>query len=434
MTDLPGFKKFRHLLITLVLIASLPVGIVLAGSVTGTLIEWSLITQNTATTDVTDAIIALDLSAQTLASSGYVAADALNAHFHEGSTDIPNMPSTLKIDVAKGYNRSTADDTTDATDTGTDDMELPYLLNEEYHFALHNPARILHLVLSTATDHDVVTTWYYCDVSNATTCTSWVAFSGVSDSTIVSGSTFGFQQAGSQNISWTVPGAGAWGKENHESFGAYWVKVRVTSVSAAGTIAPLGEQSFYETGQWWFHLASISAGETRPYSLYTGGVDTDTFHQYFPGFAGVLTSDAAALEPGKTYGLEAKLNLKIDSNETGKIAHKLGAFDLEYTSAASIGGNNTVTIGVTGSGVSTFFGEYTHNEEDGGSYYSGTAEESYSKSFYKGSSNYKSARQVDNADILSNTSSEVVSHKIGQAYDTTTNTTPLFGAKIDDPS
>jgi len=402
-----------------------------AGSVTTSLMEWGITAQNTTTVAVTDAVVPIPLSAQTLTDIGYISADALNAHLHQGSLDTPNMPSSLKIDGQKGYNRALADDTTDAINITTNDMELPYAVGEEYQFAIHNPARIVHLILSTATDYNLTTTWYYCATSNATTCTSWVGFSGVTDTTV---DTYAFKNLGTNSISWTVPSAGAWSLENHNSFAAYWLKVRVTAV-AAGTdsIVPLGEQSWYETGQWWFHVSNFNAGQTIPYSLYTGGAAIDTYHHYFPGFAGVVTADGATLEPGSDWTFNVRQNLKVDSNETGKIWSKGSTMDLTYVSAAVVGGSNTLTLTAPGVG-SAYSGTWTHNEEDGGSYYVNSGEESHSMSFYKGSSNYKTARQVNSADILSNTSSEVVSHKVGQAFDTTTNTTSLFGAKIDDPS
>ena len=243
MTDLPGFKKFRNLLIILALIVALPVTVVVAGSITGTLVEWEMTALNPQPVAVNDAILNFGLSAQTLSDIGYIAPDALNAHMHQGSFDVPNMPSSLKINIQRGYNRVAANDTVDATNNTTNDMELPYGSSEEYEFALHNPARILHLVLSTATDYNLTVTWKYCDTSNATTCTSWVGFSGVIDSTL-DGDDYAFKNLGNNTVSWTVPAAGAWGKENHQSFSGYWIKGEVTAV-AAGTnsIVPLGEQS-----------------------------------------------------------------------------------------------------------------------------------------------------------------------------------------------
>lgn len=391
--------------------------------------------QNTQSIAVNDAIMNFGLSAQTLIDTGYIAPDALNAHLHQGTFDVPNMPSSLKINMQKAYNRLAADDTTDATNNTTNDMEFPYQLNEEYEFALHNPGRMMRLVVSTATDYNLTTNWKYCDTSNATTCTSWVGFSGVLDSTLDSND-YGFKTVGNNSISWTMPTGGAWGKENHQSFAAYWLKVEVTAVAAGtNTIVPLGEQSWYETGQWWFHADSLAAGESLPYSLYTGGADTDTFHNYFPGFDGIVTADAAVLEPGSSWRFEIKQNFKVDTNETGTVFGKGASFDLGYQSALVAGGNNTLTLTAPGVG-GNYIGTWTHNEEDGtaGVYYSATAEESYSKSFYNASSNYITVRQEDSADVLSNTSSEVTSHKIGQAYDKVIDTTAAFGAKLNDPS
>ena len=428
------FRKKSLITLFLLLGSLFMAEVIYAGTTTSSTQTINITVQNPGTLPLSDAIVPVSMATQSLVDNGKISSNALNAHLHEGSSDVPHMPGSLKIDLVKSINRSVATDTTDANSSTTDDMELPYLINEEYLFALHNPAGVLHLQLSTATDHQFVVTWSYCDTSNSTTCLTWASFSNVVDSTKDS-SGYGFRVAGARNISWDIPAAGAWGKENHTSVPAYWVKAKVTSVNAAGTIAPLGEQSSYETGQWWLHIPSITAGQTRPYGLFMGGsTDLQTYHHYFPGFEGVVTADAAGLEPGGSWRFEIQQNLKVDTNEAGKIIGKTGAFDLNYQSASSIGGNNQITMGVTGSASNTFYSIFKHSEEDGASYYSGTSEESHSKTFYNGSSNYITSHREDASDVLSNSDSSITSHKIGQAYDKTTDTTPAIGAKINDPS
>ena len=104
-----------------------------------------------------------------------------------------------------------------------------------------------------------------------------------------------------------------------------------------------------------------------------------------------------------------------------------------FTASATVGGNNTLTLNAPSAAR---YGEWTHNEEDGSGYYSGTGAESYSKTFYNASSNYITSREEGSADILSNTgsSNEVTDHKVGQAYDKVIDTTAAFGDKIDDPT
>ena len=422
----PRRKKTGILLILLVVALSL-----IGGAVTTAITVTNLTITNPTALEITDQILPVSI----LTSSFDANDDMLNTHMHSGSSDVPDMPGTGKINLLKAWAEpqgggDTEETSASETSPPVNDMNLPHLPNDEYTFAFHNPATVLHITVGEKYDgSDLTISWSYCDTSNATTCLTWVALTNVVDGTN------GFKNDGAQTIQWDIPLTGAWGRENHKSQAGYWVQAKITNTPASVTTPPKGNQSQYETGQWWTYTDSLMAGQTLDYQLYHGGlIDLKTFHYYFPGFEGVITGDDADLEPGSEWSLEVKQNLIIDSNETGKIAYKAGAFDLAYTSAAAFGGNNTVTIGVSGAAVNSFFGPFTHSEEDGGSYYSGTSEESYSKSFYKGSSNYKSSRQVDDADILSNTASEVVSHKIGQAYDTTTNTTPAFGAKIDDPS
>ena len=408
---------------------------IIGGAVTTASTVLNLTVTNPAALEVTDQILPVSILTSSLSAS-FANDDMLNTHMHRGSSDVPDMPGTSKIDLVAAWAEPTSggdvEETTESGNVAVDDMNLPHLTNDEYTFALHNPATVLHIKIGQKyvnPGHPLTVTWSYCDTSNATTCTSWVALTNVVDSSV------GFSKDGQQTLQWDIPLTGAWGKENHKSVAGYWVQAKITNTPAGSPTPPKGTLSQYETGQWWTYTDSLMAGQTLDYQLYYGGLtDFKAFHYYFPGFDGVVTADDADLEPGTEWNVKVKQNLIIDSNETGKIISKVGALDLTYTAAAAFGGTNTITIGVTGAGVNTFFGEFTHSEEDGGSYFSGTAEESYSKSLYKASSNYISSRQVDDADILSNTSSEVTCHKIGQAYDTTTNTTSVFGAKLDDPS
>ena len=407
---------------------------VIGGAFTGAITQYNITVLNSGATNVTDQVLAIQIGSQSLIDTGTTTSDMLNSHLHEGASDIADMPATPKINLVAAWADSTADpsvnETSAAADVLTNDLNLPYLQNDEYFFAFHNPARILHLQVSTKIVGDpIVLSWSYCDTSNVTTCTSWVAFTDVTDSTS------NFTNDGKQTISWTIPAAGAWGKENHESTAGYWVRAKVTNNPASNTTPPKGSRSQYETGQWWSHTNLILPGQELDYQLYVGGTDMKTFHHYFPGFEGVVTADAVGLEPSNEWKFDIKQNFIIDTNESGKIINKTGSMDLSFQGAVTPGSNNTITLNAPGIS-SEYIGTWTHSEEDGttGAYYSGTAEESYSKSFYNAASNYKTARQETSADILSNTSSEVVSHKIGQAYDKVIDTTAAFGAKLNDPS
>ena len=405
---------------------------IVGGTITGALTVYNFTVENTGVTTSTDQIIPVNLSGDSISTHLFTNTSMLNSNMHQGSLDIRDMPASAKIDLVGAFDRASANDLTDSTSTTTNDMDLPYAVGEKYHFALHNPARILHLTVGQATNYTLTTVWSYCAASDPTQaataqCTSWVPFAGVSDSTSA------FTEAGKQTVSWTVPEGGLWVNQTYQNTLAHWVQVEVT-VASASTIKPLGTQSTYETGQWWMFVDSIESGQVIDYQLYVGGSNIKTYHHYFPGYAGVVTADAAALEPGGDWNFEIQQNLKVDTNEAGKIIGKTGAFDLDYQSASSIGGNNQITMGVTGSASNTFYSIFKHSEEDGAGYYSGTSEESHSKTFYNGSSNYITSHREDASDVLSNSDSSITSHKIGQAYDKTIDTTPAIGAKINDPS
>ena len=428
--------RFRSKKIGL-LVLTIAFGLMAMGSaVTTSLVQWDVTIQNNTVTTYTDTANAFNYSSQSQYDSGYITSDALNAHIHGDAGDIPFMPGTKKLRIEKSINRSGANDTADANSTTANDIELPYLINETYDIAFHNRSNALHLNIGTVTDHDVDLTFYYCDTSDAALapadqCDSWVALTGVNDQTNK------FTLAGTRSIQWTLPssiGVNDWVAETHQDVKAYWIRIKVTTVNSAGTTPPLGTQTEYETGQWIVYTDSLDAGITNAYELYTGGAAISTYHFYFPGYEGVVVPYNANMEPGSEWNLDISQNFVIDTNEDGKVFGKSGGLNLDYDASASAGANNTLILTAPPATASTFAGVWTHSEEDGTSYYSGTSEESYSKGFFNGASNYKTAREENDADIVSNTDSSVTSTKVGQAYDKTTETTSAFGAKINDPS
>ena len=198
------------------------------------------------------------------------------------------------------------------------------------------------------------------------------------------------------------------------------------------SVSPQGAQAWYETGRLFYYVDSIAAVDQLNYDLYMStSPDTRTYHNYFPGFAGIVKTDDADIELVGNWKWDIKNALRIDKSESGSILSKNNSVSLDYVSSTTVGGNNTLTFSTVGS---NFYGEWTHSEEDGVGYYSGTGIESYSKALYNGASNYITSHREDAADIVSNTSSEVLTNKVGMAYDKVIDTTPAFGDKIADPS
>ena len=357
---------------------------------------------------------------KSLVDGGFIASDGLNMHLHTSTTDTPFMPGTDRLDVKYAFNNAGTNKTTQATNATIDDVDLPAANAEVFEFALDHPSRILHLNISQAVAaSSYVISWEYYNGS------SWVAFTA---GTTVTDNTNSFSALGSKTVELgKIPSD--WNLSTLHAVSGHWL--RAVATASGITTVPLAAQAWYETGRSFFSVDEIDPTLLGNYDLYLGGSDMSTNHYYFPGFAGLTTADDADIEPTGNWSFIGTVGLKLDSGEAGNIVEKTSAFNLEFTGSVTVGGNNTVILNAPSSNR---YGEWTHNEEDGSSYYSGTGIESHSKSFYNAASNYKTARQEDAADIMSNTSTEVTSHKIGQAHDKVIDTTAAFGAKLNDPS
>tara|TARA_B100000949_G_scaffold234745_1_gene254842 strand:+ start:4040 stop:5290 length:1251 start_codon:yes stop_codon:yes gene_type:complete len=404
-----------------VIITSLLTGVVYGGTPTTATTIIPITITNSQTSVVTSENVSVPISMKSLIDSGYIALDGFNMHLHEGTTDTYFMPGTDRLDIRYAFNNASVEETTQATNSTADDITLPAADTEVYEFALDHPSRILHINVSqTVVAASYVISWEYYNGS------TWVSLSSV---TTVTDNTTSFSILGSSTVELTAIPTD-WARSIlHTSKSGHWI--RAVAAASGVTTVPLATQAWYETGRFFFNVSSISPTDQGDYDLYTGGDDMTTFHYYFPGFSGIQTADDADLEPDGLWSFRGSVGLKLDSGETGNIIEKTSSFTLGFTASATVGGNNTLTLNAPSS---TRYGEWTHNEEDGSAYYSGTSIESYSKSFYNGASNYITAREENDADILSNTSSEVTSHKVGQAYDKVIDTTPAFGAKLNDPS
>lgn len=414
-------KKFSLSFIVLT-ITILFTGVVYSDNpLTATLTTPITVVNDTAAT-LTNQVVTSPISSRTLIDSGYIESDGLNMHLHEGGTDVPFMPGTDRLDVKYAFNNAGVNQTSQAQSTASSDINLPALDTEIFEIALDHAARILHLRIDTvafATTYEI--SWEYYNGA------SWIAF-GISN---VTDNTDSFQIAGTNTVEFGIT-PDAWIKSTlHTDKTGYWIRA-VAAISGLSQ-APLGTQIWYDTGRFFFTVDSITTTEEKNYNLYTGGDDTEIFHLYFPGFDGITTLDDADLELDNQWAVQSKTKLNIDnsSGHTGNLVEKTSAFNLSFTAATTSGGNNTITLNAPST---SRYGEWTHNEEDGATYYSGIGIESHSKTFYNGASNYLTARNETSADVLSNTASEVTSHKIGQAYTTSDDTTPAFGDKIADPS
>jgi hypothetical protein len=219
----------------------------------------------------------------------------------------------------------------------------------------------------------------------------------------------------------------------------YWIKLKL----ASGTITtpPKVRTVEYRTGLMLFHVDEHQISFSQDFLVYKGGATTmRTFNSYFPGFGGITLVDQTYLEmnygattAGSTgWGFESSVGFNLDKNESGNLFSKTGSLVFSFTTAAAAGGNNAFTFSTPSS--INYYGEWTHNENDGSGYYSGAGLESHSKGFTNKASNYKTAREEDNSDSVTSDTGLIGITNLKGIDPGGTDTTPVFGAKINDPT
>ena len=351
---------------------------------------------NSTGADIDDAVISVGVSTQSLVDAGLLSSSAFNSAIHEGATDIPYMPGTLKVAVESAYNNAAVSETTAANNSTSDDVTLPAGSGEVYEVAFHNPGTILYVDTSTVTDAVWTITWEYYDGSG------WSSFSNVSDGTEE------FSVVGIRKITWDRPTG--WVESTLHSIDAYWARARVSAFTSL-TVEPLGRQVWYETGQWWTFVNSLVDGFQTSYDVYVGGsTGIQTYHYYFPGDAGIVVADDPALELGNQWDIDISGYFDTSAPEVGEtkdIVHKNNAFRVYVSSAG------TITITITGSGVSDFFSSSTDAEV-------GNLDTTYER-----------ARSEL---IGESVTTGATGSRVGQSYNTVQSASQSIGAKVDDPS
>ncbi len=321
------------------IIAALLAGLAVA-SHTDTALYTITATFSNTSTALTNTGVAFPQSASLLIDGGFIAEDALNTAVQAGSTDIPAMPASNRINMLGAVASATSllTQTTAANNNTANDM---YLFNttstvgQAYYFGADTPWRILTLNIGTAGAGTYQVDWQYY------TGAAWSNLSSVIDNT---SSTRSFDTTGTSTISWALPSDMSATSVN--SITAYWVRARLqTPGIGTVTTAPRGTQSAWETGQWWVYANGIATNESKAYTLYVGGDEhlTDS-HPLFIGLNGVTTTDAGDLELGSG-SWEVNLDgfFKTNTSSTSKkLAYKSGTLDV-YVSQP-----NTITATITG--------------------------------------------------------------------------------------
>jgi len=298
----------------------------------------SFLLLNTSGAVDTDAVIPLEIFVQSLVDGSFVSGDMLNAEVHEETTDIVFMPGSLAIQVLAAFNNAGTNETTAAQNATANDITLPTTGSGVFEFAFDHQAKSLRLDIGTAADASWTVTWEYYDGS------SYNAFSNVTDGTS------NFTNDGLRTVTWSIPSA--WTRNSLHSIQGFWVRARISAVTSLTTV-PVGTQASYETGRVWTYTAEVDEDEQLEYVLYTGGsTDFQTYHNYFPGSAGITTPDSATAEVtgGFSFGLRGVFAVGVTGSSTGTSACfvcKDGAIRL-YQS-----GRSAITSKATGAGTTT---------------------------------------------------------------------------------
>jgi len=317
-----------------------------AGDVSTALYSMAVDITNTGGSDVNDLAVPFPMSAQSLIDEDFIASDALNSHVHKGDVDVPAMPPTGRITiegVVQEVDGVFTEFTTAAQNSTINDVSLVPVASAvgALYFGCDNPCRIATFDVGTAGVGTWTLTYEYWDGD------SFESLTNVDDQTS------SFTVAGRQTASWDMPLDWATNTVTGSAVTSYWGRARVSAFTSQST-APLGDQVFYENGQWWTWVESLATDNQERFTLNLGGsTNLVSNHQTFPGLAGILTGDNATLEVTGSYSVALIGRLDFSAAAVNAcILCKTGAYTINVS-----GSSSSPTIGTSFSGVSTFTGD-----------------------------------------------------------------------------
>jgi hypothetical protein len=324
-------------------------GVLHAADVSGALYTLIARWTNTGATDQDDIPAAFPLSGSALIDQNLLASDALNAALQKGGIDQPGMPPTPRIAIEGVVLKSGAtftDYTAEAQEDTKNDVPLLPLtpvVDDALYFGCDNPCRILTVDTDTAGVNDLTLTYEYWDGD------SYAALSGITDDTNR------FTTLGRETVSWTMPLDWATTTVTGASATSFWGRARVSAVTSSAT-QPKGSRIYYENGEWWTWVEDLDIGTQEQYTLYLGGDDMLDHHQIFPGTTGIVTADAASIEPGGAFSLGYKGRLDFGTTGTSVCyACKTSALTLHATGTAvapgifaTLSGSGTTNLELSG--------------------------------------------------------------------------------------
>ena len=304
---------------------------------------------NDGTTNLNNIDVPFAISGGELIAGNFIKTTALNTAVQQGATDIPHMPPTGRIQIEGAVQKVGSvftEYTTEAQSDTTNDLPLlgpSPSINDAWLFGCDNPCRIFNQEIDTAGVGSWAITYEYWNG------TDWIALSNVQDLTT------GFTVVGANSTTWDMPTDWATQTVTGSAVNSYWGRARVSAFTSI-TTQPLGSRQRYENGQWWTWVETLPVENQEQYTIALGGTtDFTTYHQTFPGSAGITTSDAAGIELGNAYSLamEGRLDFS-NAGATTYVVNKTGAYTINVSGSAT-----TPTIGTSITGGSTVTGENT---------------------------------------------------------------------------
>lgn len=211
---------------------------------------------NTGATTLTAPRLSWLLSSQSFIDGSWMNATGLNTELQDGGVGVGYMPGTGQTRMLQCFNNAGVDETTACNNATTNDLTFPTALGQVYEFAGDSQFNTAWFFISTGASADWDIALDYLNSVGV-----WTALTGVVDGTDE------LRNTGLRRISWNFPVSGLWTQQALHGVTTYWVRIRVSAFVAL-TVAPLGQQGYYETGRWWTTTATMPANEQKQYNLH----------------------------------------------------------------------------------------------------------------------------------------------------------------------
>ena len=237
-----ALEKVIYIIVFIVLSIVIVPKVVNATSILLATFEAQITISNSAA-DTTEVVVPFSMSGQSLSDGGFIQSDTLDSGVVLNTAEIPSQPPSLLLRMLQAKADDGAVFTTETTasnDTTIDDMTLlpaVPVVDDAYYFGTDHQFRILSLSITTAGDWVGTISWEYYNGS------SWGVLTDIDDRTVA------FTVSGLKTISFTVPND--WAEVAVDGATNYWIRARVATYTSIVT-QPLGTQSWWQTGQWWY--------------------------------------------------------------------------------------------------------------------------------------------------------------------------------------